>query len=450
MLNRLPLAMTLPAGPALSGFEWSAARTVAAALAFLAVAFAILWLRARRRLEKNLTALEEALQREVGDETPFIDRGDHPPRLQALIRAIGWRRAHGRLLERGLSGLRAQAVLEAVSLESQRLLEAGGLAVASVTCTRIRPGEGTVESHSRLPDGTRELVVLPYEPHDRDARPVQSFSVADSERLPEHLQNLGRLLTDDGPLGALHAYPLLAPANAQASNRLQGFLAIGSPAEAPDLSAPDPPHLAALLRTAGAALATCGRLVESQHVADDALLALARAADSASTYSKGHSERVSRLAVQVARSLGCLPSEVECLRRAALLHDLGVVALSSRLLDQEDAYDEEERAAMRPHVEHGLDILGPLSSLQDVIPVVAQHHEWWDGGGYPTGLEGEQIHPLARILSVVDVYEALTSSRPYRPAMPPERALRHLEDRADSQFEPRVVDALAKLVRGQS
>lgn len=450
MLHRLPLALSMPAG---SGWSLDPERlflALALLAAGLAVGLAVLWLWTRRRLSRTFDALEQALEREEGDDLGSASRSSDPPRLRALIRAVGWRRAHGRLLERGLSGLRAQAVLEAVSLESHRLLEAGGLAVVSVTCVRIRPGEGTVESHSRLPDGTRELVVLPFAPKETDARPVQTFSHANLADLPDHFQNLERLLTSGGPVAEVYAYPLLAPASAQASNRLQGFLAIGCPPASEGAAPPDPPHLGALLRTAGAALATCGRLVESQHVADDALLALARAADSASTYSRGHSERVSRLAVQVARSMGQLPSEVECLRRAALLHDLGVVALPSRLLDQEDAYDEEDRSNMRPHVERGLDILAPLSSFQDVVPVVAQHHEWWDGGGYPAGLAGEAIHPLARILTVVDVYEALTSSRPYRDALPPERALRHLEARSGSQFEPRVVEALANLVRGHS
>lgn len=463
MLTGPPLVLSLPAG---SGFGSIPFWLPVAAAGLLAAIFAVLWWRTRHRLAVTLEAIEQALDREVDDRSSASVETDHPPRVQTLLRAIGWRRAHGRLLERGLSGLRAQAVLEAVSLESQRLLEAGGLEVASVTCVRIRPGEGTVESHSRLPDGTRELVILPHAPQESDARSVSTFTVDNLDALPDHLGNLERLLSDDGSVAAIHAYPLLAPASAQTTDRLQGFLAIGCPpssetgAKAPAASpssprgpapaAPDPPHLAALLRTAGAALATCGRLVESQHVADDALLALARAADSASTYSRGHSERVSRLAVQVARTLGHLPSEIECLRRAALLHDLGVVALSSRLLDQEDAYDEEDRAVMRPHVEHGVDILAPLTSLQDVVPVVAQHHEWWDGGGYPAGLEGEEIHPLARILSVVDVYEALTSSRPYRGAMQPERALRHLEDRAGSQFEPKVVETLAGLVRAHA
>lgn len=417
-------------------------------LAAAAVTFAVLWILARRRYDSSLTALETALESDVGDLAADQGSSLRSPRLETLLRAIGWRRAHGRLLEGGLSELRVQTVLEAVSLESQRLLEIGGLSVASVTCARIRRGEGTVESHSRLPEGIREMVVLPYAPAEDDPTGVRSFTPADAAQLPDHLQNLARVLAPDGPVASLHCYPLLAPPSAQSPERLQGFLAIGCTERSPDESAPpDSPHLAALLRTAGAALATCGRIAESRRVADDALLALARAADSASSYSRGHSERVSRLAVQIGRALGHLPSEIERLRRAALLHDLGVVALSSRLLDQEDAYDEEERASMRPHIQHGVDILSPLSSLQDVVPIVAQHHEWWDGGGYPAGLKGDEIHPLARILTVVDVYEALTSSRPYRGALTPERALRHLEDRAGSQFEPRVVDALAELVR---
>jgi len=102
---------------------------------------------------------------------------------------------------------------------------------------------------------------------------------------------------------------------------------------------------------------------------------------------------------------------------------------------------------MRPHIELGLSILEPLGSFSEVLPIIAQHHEWWNGEGYPNGLQGEDIALLARILTVVDVYEALTSTRPYRRALDSDRALAHLEERAGQQFEPRVVGALAKDIR---
>ena len=177
------------------------------------------------------------------------------------------------------------------------------------------------------------------------------------------------------------------------------------------------------------------------------LNALARAIDAKSEWTAGHSERVTELSLAIGRVLGLSREELDNIHRAALLHDVGKIGLPPALLDKPSALSEEEYSLIREHPGIGERILEPIEAYAEIIPMVKQHHEWFNGKGYPDGLSGEAICLGARILAVADVYEALSSQRPYREKMSPEQALQMVMDGSGSHFDPQVVDGLVEVIQ---
>jgi putative nucleotidyltransferase with HDIG domain len=169
--------------------------------------------------------------------------------------------------------------------------------------------------------------------------------------------------------------------------------------------------------------------------------ALAQAVDAKDPYTRGHSERVTDIAVAVATALEVGQDDMDTLRSAAVLHDIGKIGINEQILRKPGPLSDQEWDMMRHHPDLGADIVVPVSSLQRVVPVILHHHERWDGSGYPGHLSGEDIPLGSRILAVADAYEAMTSNRAYRRAMPAEEARAILEEGAGRQWDPRVVQA---------
>jgi putative nucleotidyltransferase with HDIG domain len=162
-------------------------------------------------------------------------------------------------------------------------------------------------------------------------------------------------------------------------------------------------------------------------------------------YTRGHSTRVALYAAEVAGSLG-VPSDVATVTRyAALLHDLGKLVIYESILQKPSRLARDEYSIMMQHPSIGEGILRPLGFLQQEASAVRHHHERYDGKGFPDRLAGEAISLPARIVTVADAFDAMTSDRPYRAAMPLETALREMRKGAGSQFDPRVAEALASL-----
>ncbi len=177
------------------------------------------------------------------------------------------------------------------------------------------------------------------------------------------------------------------------------------------------------------------------------IAALAAAVDAKDAYTGGHSQRTTELGAAIAQELGLSDQEIELIRYAGLLHDVGKIGISEQILGKPGPLDAEEWEAVRRHPALGADIVERAAALQQLVPVIMHHHERYDGQGYPSRLRGEDIPLKARILAVADAYEAMTSDRAYRPAMSVQQALDTLRQGADKQWDGRVVEVLCEIIQ---
>jgi HD-GYP domain-containing protein (c-di-GMP phosphodiesterase class II) len=169
--------------------------------------------------------------------------------------------------------------------------------------------------------------------------------------------------------------------------------------------------------------------------------AFTSAIDAKDPYTCGHSDRVARLSVCLARQLGLATADLNLLYMSGLLHDVGKIGIDDVVLRKTDRLTDEEYEQIKLHPELGCDILKDLKPLVSVLPVVRHHHEQWDGKGYPYGLKGLEIPELARITAVADSYDAMSSDRPYRRGMPDEKVDAIFRAGAGTQWDPQVVEA---------
>src|SRR3989339_539562 len=163
---------------------------------------------------------------------------------------------------------------------------------------------------------------------------------------------------------------------------------------------------------------------------------------------EGHSQRVTELTVKLARRLNMSDSELIHVRRGALLHDIGKMGIPDGILLKPGQLNDEEWEIMRKHPVYAYELLYPISYLRPALDIPYCHHEKWDGTGYPRGLKGEYIPLSARIFSVVDVWDALCSDRPYRPAWPEEKTREYIKELSGKQFDPKVVEGFFELLNG--
>lgn len=213
------------------------------------------------------------------------------------------------------------------------------------------------------------------------------------------------------------------------------------------------PRAAAALTTRaaeliGQALERRTHLQEVEATREGALLALGLALELRDFETAGHTERVVALSAQLGQAVGMTGTELEGLRQGAYLHDIGKLAVPDRILLKPGKLDPQEWEVMQGHAAVGFDLTRSVPTLHPLArEVVRWHHERWDGAGYPDRLAGQAIPLAARVFSVVDVYDALTSERPYKPAWSPEAALNEIAAQAGRQFDPEVVRVFAKVLR---
>ncbi len=193
-----------------------------------------------------------------------------------------------------------------------------------------------------------------------------------------------------------------------------------------------------------------GFIDELEH-AEAILCAMGRSIEAKDPYTGGHCERLAEYAMCLADALGMGEDEVKALRRGGYLHDLGKVAVPDAILLKNGPLTPEERLVIQRHPVVGEEICRPLRTFGAVLPIIRHHHERWDGSGYPGGLRGETIPVTARVLQVVDIFDAMTTDRPYRSALPKAAALEALEAEARKGWsDPRMVTAFRSVVNGAS
>jgi DICT domain-containing protein len=312
-------------------------------------------------------------------------------------------------------------------------------------------------SRSRIDDRLTVLGVDPSDPFWRDWVVVvyggaSQAAVLVARDLPEH--DIDGVPTRDRVCDAVWSYD---PGLAHASARWVGaYLAERDPAlgarwteRLAELPAPTERPEAGLSAIGGRLVSAMERQLAREQAGsrrlelsyEATLGALARAAEARDPEIDEHLARVARRSVAVGRVLGMSPIELETLRQGARLHDVGKIGTSEAVLSNPGRLDDREMEEMRCHPAIGARMLEGVVGLRDCVPVVRHHHERWDGRGYPDGLAGEAIPLAARVVAVVDAYDAMTSDRPYRRAMSHEVALAQVLEYRGTQFCPRCVEA---------
>lgn len=235
--------------------------------------------------------------------------------------------------------------------------------------------------------------------------------------------------------------PLLV-SGLQWGNTPVGVLSVTEPVAREDFSADDQLVLARICEAA--AVVVCNQLATARNERTNVELleTLANAIEARDEYTRGHSERVSHLAVAIGQRLGLPGESLGHLYRAAQLHDIGKIATPDSILHKAESLTEDEWRIVRRHPTDGVEMLAGASLVEPALDAIRHHHERWDGTGYPLGVKGEQVPLLARIIAVADSYDAMTSARPYRAPLDASEAVQELAAGRGSQFDPRCVDAM--------
>jgi putative nucleotidyltransferase with HDIG domain len=267
----------------------------------------------------------------------------------------------------------------------------------------------------------------------RDLRQLQespdSFTISGEQHVPDYLLPLKRI--------GMRSFRVL-PIRVQDSIRAALICGQWS---AEDFSPEDTQGARQVADQLAIALSHAGLIQALEELQLGSLTALARAIDAKSQWTGGHSERVTELAVRIGKQMGLTAKDLRTMQMGGLLHDIGKIGTPPAILDKPGRLTDDEMAIMREHVATGVRILEPVPGFQEALPIVAQHHEWFNGQGYPLGLAGAGISLHARIFAVADCYDALTSDRPYRKGLPAEQTITMLCEKSGIQFDPQVIEA---------
>ena len=188
------------------------------------------------------------------------------------------------------------------------------------------------------------------------------------------------------------------------------------------------------------------RLTDQLEHTEGVIFMLAAAVEAKDAYTEGHLRRLRTYAEHLAVACGLAHDEVRAVRYGGILHDIGKIGVDEAIIRKPGPLTPEETAQMRRHPDIGAQIISQMRFERDVAPIISGHHEYWDGSGYPLGLKGEEIPIGARIITIVDAYDAMTTDRPYRAAFSDGEAIRRLAAGGGTQFDPELLDIFLELI----
>ena len=197
---------------------------------------------------------------------------------------------------------------------------------------------------------------------------------------------------------------------------------------------------------AAVAIENANLYLEVQKSYFDTVKALVQAVEENDRYTRGHSERVTTFSVKIAERMGLGEKRVELVRYGGVLHDVGKIGINVNIIQKPGRLTQEEFNIIKNHPLIGARIIAPIKFLQEVLPIVSQHHERYDGLGYPSGIDGAGIVAEARVLAVADDYDAMITARPYRKPLPREEAIAELKRCSGTQFDPIVVEQFLEIL----
>jgi putative nucleotidyltransferase with HDIG domain len=232
-----------------------------------------------------------------------------------------------------------------------------------------------------------------------------------------------------------------------AKDEVVGTITMANKLDGTPFSAEDLELLTTIAAQASVAIKNARLYEEQQNTYLNTVQALVSAIEASDAYTRGHSERVTRYSLALARQIGLSADSVKKLEQAAILHDIGKIGVDVALLHKEGKLSPEDIDILHQHPIIGVRILDPIHFLNNVLKIIEQHHERFDGKGYPHGIDGKDQLIEARILAVADTYDAMTSDRPYRKALSHDIALQEIADHAGTQFDPEVADAFFQLCK---
>ncbi len=235
--------------------------------------------------------------------------------------------------------------------------------------------------------------------------------------------------------------PLVLSVPIQYQKRIIGVININNKEDGGVFTKSDLAFVSTLANQAAIAIENARIFEKLKETHMDAITALAEALEAKDATTARHSHRILHLAMQVADRLGLDEDAKERLRYAAVLHDIGKIGIAERILQKSEQLTREESEELKKHPSLGAALVKKVAFLSAVAPIILAHHEWYDGRGYPEGLLADAIPIEARIVAVMDSYDAMTSDRPYKKAQGKTYAMKELKAYAGSQFDPRIVDA---------
>lgn len=327
-----------------------------------------------------------------------------------------------------LSSLDAQKIVKTLLGRIPVIFPCQGTAITILSANTSSSGWTYTAKNNPGHDIPAERInIEPADIQRLEANP-ETFSLGGGEPLPPYVRTLSRQ-----GIRWFQVFPVFLKQD------LAGIICLGYE-NSPRLSQEDLNQARQLSDQVGIALSNAELVAEVEQFNWGTLTALARAIDAKSSWTAGHSERVTKIALAISRAADFSESERNIVLRAGSVHDIGKLGIPNELLDKPGALTPQEKIIVQQHPQLGARILEPISAYTDIIRIVLEHHENYDGSGYPNGLARGQISIYSRIFSVADGYDAMTSDRPYRKALDRKSAVERIKMEAGKKYDPMVVD----------